>query len=770
MIGTDPASGPAAPRSNLPDLILRVRYEASETRHQLFYTLVFREEQPGGNFEEFGPIALDRQPAAYFQSLFEDLRALPRDAAPEDVERRLAGKGARLFEKLFPEPLQRRFERLRDTVQTLQVLSDEPWIPWELLKFRDQESRPGKFFGEEFALARWLRGVPDATRLPLRRIALVSPRDSNLSHTEAERELLLAQRSDGRLVEEIGARPAAVVESLGQGVHDGWHFASHAATPANEPQRAWIQLEGGTELRPDDLYDRANLRSRRPLIFLNACQTARSGFSLTGLGGWAHDFFHVGAGAFLGTSWAVRDEAALCFSRAFYGALFAGTAVAEAARAARIEVRDRFPGDASWLAYALFANPLATCPTEAETERWMPSIREVSPQIRQKIRGFGRLLVDEADTFVGREWIFSEIDRFLAETPRGVFLLEGEPGIGKSSLMAELVRRHGWVHHFNIRAEGLQSAADFLANVSAQLIAAYRLDYSSLPPEATTNGRFLADLFDQISARLDPQEKVTVVVDALDEAIRDPSAPDANLLFLPRRLPPGVHMVLSSRPGGAPLLLDFEPRTFEIRQDDRANLDDVRELVRRRLSPGLLAWAGEQGLQAEGFVEAMVERSQGNFMYLRHVLPEIEAGTYQDLRFEQLPRGLARYYEDHWRRIRSRDEQAWFDWKLPVLEALTVVEKPISLGLIARFAGVDDTRRVQSVLDQWREFLYAAETEDPESGERQKQYRLYHASFQEFIAAKDEVKEERVRLKERNGRIADLLWEDLFGPEEGAGA
>ncbi|HEV7669204.1 MAG TPA: CHAT domain-containing protein [Thermoanaerobaculia bacterium] len=771
MIEPDPALGPAAPRSTLPDLIFRVRYELRDGRHQFTYTLVFRVAPPEGNLEEFGPVVLDKEPGAFFHSLFEDIRNLSRDAqTPAELARRLAGKGARLFEELLPEPLQRRFEQLRGTVRTVQILSDEPWIPWELLKFRERDGEPGRFFGEAFALTRWLRKVPDAPRLPLRRMALVVPHDSNLPHAEPERRFLLTQQVDGRRVDEIAARTDPVVEALAQGGYDGWHFTGHASTPANDPQRAWLGLEQNDELRPDDIYERAKLFGQRPLIFLNGCQTARAGFSLTGLGGWAHDFFHAGAGAFLGTYWAVRDEPALCFSQAFYGALFAGVAAGEAVRTARLEVRDRFPGDPSWLAYTLFANPLATYPAPAEIERLMPFVQDAPPGIRQKIRSFAQLLSEEADGFVGRTWVLSEIDRFLSETPHGVFLLQGEPGIGKSSVMAELVRRHGWVHHFNIRAQGLQSAADFLANVCAQLIAAYRLNWTSLPPEATTNGHFFLEVLDKVSAGLGPGEKATLVVDALDEAVRDPSAPDANLLFLPRRLPPGIHLILSSRPGGSPLLLDFEPRTFEIRQNDRDNLHDIRELLSRRLSPGLLAWAGEQRLEAVDFIEKMVERSQGNFMYLRHVLPEIEAGTYQDLHFDQLPKGLARYYEDHWRRIKARDEEAWFAWKLPVLEALTVVQEPISLRLVARFAGVEDTRRVQAVLDQWREFLYQTETEDPESGKRQKRYRLYHASFQEFIAAKDEVKEERVRLKDRNGQIADLLWEDLFGAEGGEGA
>jgi len=116
--------------------------------------------------------------------------------------------------------------------------------------------------------------------------------------------------------------------------------------------------------------------------------------------------------------------------------------------------------------------------------------------------------------------------------------------------------------------------------------------------------------------------------------------------------------------------------------------------------------------------------------------------------------------------MRARDEEAWRNWKLPVLEALTVAEEPVDRRLLALYAGVD-TGRVRVVLDQWREFIYQTEVKDPATGNPQKRYRLYHASFQEFIAAKDEVREEGVRLEARRGRAADLLWEGAFGVWEG---
>lgn len=755
---------PFAASSILPDLTVLVRYVQTEGRGSLRFTLFFRDASREGNFEEHGPIIFEREPEAYFQTLIEDIeKPAGAQATPEALARRLAGKGKRLSEELLPDSLRRRLWELREQVQTVQIFSEEPWIPWELLKLSGDAGEPGPFLGEAFAISRGLRGTREASCLPLSQLAVVIPRDSGLRHAEAERRLLLGLRGDDRRVEEIPARTEAVAGALDGGSYDGWHFAGHGAARGTDPQRWRLQLEELETLHADDLEGAAHLQGHRPLVFLNGCRTARGGLSLTSLGGWAQGFLRAGAGAFLGAQWEVGDEPALAFAEVFYPALLAGEPAGEAVRQARLALRDRFPGDPAWLAYTLFANPSATCLPAAGSRSFVPAAASAPPAIREPILDFSRWLAEEADGFVGRRWIFAELDRFFADHSRGYFVVQGEPGIGKSSLLAELVRRHGWIHHFNLRAEGVQTAGAFLGSICAQLIAACRLEHSILPARARENGRVLAELLAEAAARRAPGEKVVLVVDALDEALRDPAFPDANVLFLPRRLPPGVYLVVSCRPGTVPLLLDDAPRTFEIRQDDAANLDDVRELIERRLSPGLLAWAAEQRLDTAGFVAEMVERSQGNFMYLRHVLPEIEAGAYQGLRFDRLPDGLGRYYEDHWRRIRAQDEAAWFDWKLPVLEALTVVQEPVSARLLGRFAGVEDSRRVQAVLDRWREFLYQTTVVDPETGEPQKRYRLYHASFQEFIAAKDEVREERVRLKDRHGRIADVLWRDLFG-------
>jgi CHAT domain len=99
------------------------------------------------------------------------------EASAADVERTLASVGFNLFEHLLPPAVQEMSWTLRQRgVKTLMVLSDDPHIPWELVKpFRANPvtgeiiSEDG-FWGESYALAHWLRGRPPIPRLTIARV------------------------------------------------------------------------------------------------------------------------------------------------------------------------------------------------------------------------------------------------------------------------------------------------------------------------------------------------------------------------------------------------------------------------------------------------------------------------------------------------------------------------------------------------------------------------------------------------------------------------
>jgi len=374
VTGSAEAAGPAtrahveplAPATaRLPDLSLLILEAREGAETILTLRLTSTDPALGYNLKPYGPIRLRSDPYAYFQDFFRDIERLPirTPADKARAELRLAAKGSSLFEALVPEDLRRALWGLRGRITSVQVQSEEPWIPWELCKLLGDDGgmvEEGPFFCEAFELTRWLPGLPQVPRLGLRNLALVVPTDSGLAYAAPESDFLLSLAIGDRRVERIPATFLDLHSALASGAYDGWHFSGHGSyRDEPNPERSALILEGGDRLTPEDLGGRvANLGKARPLVFLNACQVGQSQMTLTGIGGWAGRFLRAGAGGFIGAYWSVYDRPAFEFARAFYGHMLAGVPIGRAAREARLAARAS--GDPTWLAYTVFADPLAT--------------------------------------------------------------------------------------------------------------------------------------------------------------------------------------------------------------------------------------------------------------------------------------------------------------------------------------------------------------------------------------------------------------------------
>lgn len=368
-----------------------------------------------------------------------------------------------------------------------------------------------------------------------------------------------------------------------------------------------------------------------------------------------------------------------------------------------------------------------------------------------------QVLIDDATAgFVGRTYVFDRIESFIAENRSGYFRLTADPGEGKTSIMAEYVRRTGCVAHFNVLSETYNQTAQFTQHVATQLVAR-RLIADAGPP--ADGGLGVADLLIEARAALSAPERLVLVVDALDEADRHDLPPTANVLLLPRTLPPGVHVLVSSRRNqDVPLRVSSVLIDMDLADYADASLDDVRDLLARRSSDGpLRAWIIDRGITPDAFVETLTEKSRGNFMYLRHVLPELVFGSYRDLQHlddlgRRLPAGLENFYQDHWRLMGMTDPAsatpAW------VLYLLCELARPVSVDLLAlimqQVRPEIDVYEIQRVLEEWSAFLRP--TED---GRRS----IYHDTFRGFLRRQDVVESVGLSLPRVNGVIADVLWE-----------
>jgi len=347
----------------LPDLSLFIVEETINGVPAISLRLTAADARLGLNLKKYGPVCLRVDPFHYFQEFFKDIENLPlRSSELRSVAAaRLAAKGTTLFETLMPETLRAEIWKLRWNIKSVEVQSEEPWVPWEMCKMSGEEDGrvvEGPFFAEAFNITRWLPGVPRKQKLSLQNVAVVVPQDSGLQYAQEERDYVLSLSQTGARVSPIPATFLDVRSALASGDYDGLHFSGHGIFRDADPNRSAMILEKGGDLTPEDLSGVVrNLGRSQPIVFLNACQIGRGGMSLTDIGGWASQFLRADAGAFIGTYWSVYDKPAYNFARAFYDGLLQGRPIGEAAREARSAIKAI--GDPTWLAYTVFADPLA---------------------------------------------------------------------------------------------------------------------------------------------------------------------------------------------------------------------------------------------------------------------------------------------------------------------------------------------------------------------------------------------------------------------------
>ncbi|MFN8441785.1 MAG: ATP-binding protein [Caldilineaceae bacterium] len=360
-------------------------------------------------------------------------------------------------------------------------------------------------------------------------------------------------------------------------------------------------------------------------------------------------------------------------------------------------------------------------------------------RLQTQIRSAKTYIAKRTEDFVGRGFVFSKIDEILNQReqfPSGYLVISGEPGIGKTALCGELIKRLGCVYHFNIANQGVTSPQAFLKNICAQLIVRYNLHQKyAFAFESTQrfddSGFFMERLEEVASKRVD--EPIVMVVDALDEAEQIHGLRRANPLFLPEALPDGVYCIVSRRSifnEDDPLQVERR-YNIEIDKNDPRNLKDVHDYIQNFLSKNrsvMLPKIEEWRISADKFTGTIYERSEGNFMYARSVLTDIYQGTlnYQNLdSIQHLPKGLREYYRRH--RDLMRQQDPLFDDLVCVLAAF---DSPLSVPEASAMISADEFK-VRRSFEHWRSFLSVMVDADGVT-----RYSLYHRSFQEYL---DEV-------------------------------
>lgn len=315
----------------------------------------------------------------YIKNLYEDLENFWADDELEynTFMRTLQARGVEIFDKLIPLDLRKVLWEERENLETIQVISDEPFIPWELAYLKE----PGKkavrdsYFLAEKGLVRWLaedgQFPPQKLRLRKGKALYIIPdyppaSGYQLSGAQAEK-VMLTEVLSANPITPVSSKVLDAIEMPGR--FDILHFACHGLANPNLIWDSGLLMEGKMKngsYRQDNLLSSqveafADLQepdgSGGPLVFLNACQVGRQGYSLAGTGGFAKAFVKSGAGAFISTHWSVGDSSALDFSKTLYKQLLDGKNMMTAVAAARKAAKNM--EEMTWLSYVVYGDPYA---------------------------------------------------------------------------------------------------------------------------------------------------------------------------------------------------------------------------------------------------------------------------------------------------------------------------------------------------------------------------------------------------------------------------
>jgi hypothetical protein len=284
---------------------------------------------------------------------------------------RLKGFGRQLYEQFAPSEFKKAFwalkEKLGDEFDTIQIFTDDPLIPWELM-IPSRGNEELDFLGIDFQIARWhLSENQELARpsqiLNMQKLLAIFPEypDDNLASVGNELEVL--QKITG--FRRVSGRYDALSQLFKTAATDNSmiHFSGHGIVQKTRQglTRYAIKLEDGQL----DSTTWRGLISRRhqthPFFFFNACDIGQAHHVANFVDGWAPAVLEAGASGYIGGLWPLVNQGATKFAEQFYQQLEKSLKAGQPANVADLlrKTRKRFydNGDPTFLGYVYYGDP-----------------------------------------------------------------------------------------------------------------------------------------------------------------------------------------------------------------------------------------------------------------------------------------------------------------------------------------------------------------------------------------------------------------------------
>lgn len=336
--------------------------EGEEQRGELLWT--FATPHAGIEAPDLSiPRSIGSEPAAFTRLLIDMVNAREGKAGLFSL---LRGVGREISDHMPPavwNALREIGTRNPGKPPSVLILSDEPYIPWELAEMpQPLAAAIPPFLAAQASVGRWVLpkngrpSVPPPLHVEVTSTAVISgvyPGRWRLKVAEEEARQLAQQY---RNVVPVDATHPEITKCLnGDPEADLLHFAVHGNYDPQGIQNGLVLVDQET-LHPLDVKS-VDLR-RGPFVFLNACQVGAGDRVLGDYAGLAAAFLYAGASGVVAPLWSVRDTIAREVALEFYRRVAAGEPPAVILREERARFRESdAPVSATCLAYQFFGHP-----------------------------------------------------------------------------------------------------------------------------------------------------------------------------------------------------------------------------------------------------------------------------------------------------------------------------------------------------------------------------------------------------------------------------
>jgi tetratricopeptide (TPR) repeat protein len=401
-------------------------------------------------------------------------------------------------------------------------------------------------------------------------------------------------------------------------------------------------------------------------------------------------------------------------------------------------LRTRMPSDQK-LSFSgeVVGNPLILATLEGFSARTRRE-REYAVQrverehrLRAMFADHSGFLQDRLASFVGREKELTELDqRIKALLPKGGYItITGQPGQGKSSVIAKLIETYSKeqdeldrvAYHFIPLNPGPDHQVALLRNVLARLILKH--DLSEIYADSVSRAA-LREAFPKVLKEIaDKGRSEIIFIDGLDQLEMETTG-SRDLTFLPHGTgnpPAGIVFVLGTRPNDTLRPLELLKQRDEVKLPNLSRADFDRILhhrhvpLERTLADNFYEQLEQNALYLDLVAKELAERSSITAAEIAAIIQQITDN----------PENLFSLATDRL----SMQEKLWAEVTKPILGLLLVTNQPLSSRQIKQLINLSATAQVDSErlnrgLDQLGGLIIA---------DGQQRYTLFHLKFRDYL-------------------------------------